>query len=212
MNPHKLSTILSGVRYDKGLSVSEWLIYGLMGAVLMISLYAVFGSVSAQRRVADSMQGWYENQPGYTSALAEQKKSGKPVLVYIYATWCPHCKKFAANVLSTKKVQEFVKQYPHVRIEPDHGAAERALMDEFGAKAFPSFYAVTPDGQRHEIETHILEENGYRPKTPDEFIASIQEVAGEPEATEESGGKPRKKKRHKYSEAPSKDASGGAGE
>jgi thiol:disulfide interchange protein len=172
----------------RGLSVSEWLMYGLIGVVLLVSVYAISGSVATQRRVASTFSDWYENKPGLEQAIADQKATGRPMLVYIFATWCPHCKQFAAQVLSDPKMRQFVKNYPHVRIEPDHGPAEQAIMEDFGAKGFPSFYVVLPTGERVEISTHTEGNGRSRMKTPDEFIDSIQDATGEQPGGEQSGG------------------------
>jgi thiol:disulfide interchange protein len=171
----------------RGLSVSEWLIYGLIGVVLLVSMYAISGSLATQRRVAGTFSDWYENQPGLERALADQKATGRPMLVYIFADWCPHCKQFAAQILSDPKTRQFVKNYPHVRIEPDHGPAERDIMDDYGAQGYPSFYVVLPAGERVKIDTHTEANGRSRMKTPDEFIDSVLEATGEQSAGEKAG-------------------------
>lgn len=159
----------------RGTAAGDWLLYGLIVIIMLLGGYAIFRSVDVQQKVAVTFVGWYEDKPGYDKAVADQRQTGKPMLVYIYAPWCPHCKQFAAQVLSDPKVKQFVQQYPHVRVAPDHGQAEERILQDYGAKGYPSFYVVMPNGQRIELETHTT---GQQPrlKTPQEFIRSILEA------------------------------------
>lgn len=162
----------------QGISLGNGLLFGLIALVMVLGGVALYRSLAVQRQVATTFQGWYEDYSGYQKAMADQKITQRPVLVFFYATWCPHCKHFTAKVLSDPSMQTFVKQYPHVRIAPDNGAAEKQLMVDFGAQGYPAFYVVTPDQQRKQIETFV---NGPEPrlKSPAEFMASIQEATGQ---------------------------------
>jgi thiol:disulfide interchange protein len=159
-------------RFQSGVALGDWVLYGLIVVVMLLGSYAISRSVDAQQKVAVTFVGWHEDKHGYNKALADQKETHKPMLVYIYAPWCPHCKDFAAQVLSDKRVQQFMQNYPHVRIAPDHGKAEEQIMEEYGAKGYPSFYVVMPDQRRIQIDTHTAGEHP-RLKTPEEFIKSV---------------------------------------
>lgn len=158
-----------------GLSLMNGLLIGLILLVMGLGGVAIYRSLDVQNRVATSFQGWYEDATGYQRALADQTETQKPVLLYFYATWCPHCKQFAADVLSEPKTQDFVKAFPHVRIAPDNGEAEKKLMSEFGAEGYPAFYVVMPDQRRIRIDTFTNTSTPHA-KTGTEFIESIQEA------------------------------------
>jgi thiol:disulfide interchange protein len=161
-----------------GRSAGDWVLFTLIGVIALVALFAVGRAFMVQQRVAGAFTGWYENAEGYQKAMAEQQASKRAMLVYFYATWCPHCKRFAAEILSSPEMMETVKKYPHVRIEPEHGEAERKLMTAFGAEGFPSFYVVKPDSNPVKMDTHTQDKGGQpRLKTPKEFIRDMEKAA-----------------------------------
>lgn len=159
----------------KGLSLMNGLLIGLIVLVMGLGGFAIYRSMDTQNQVVASFKGWYEDAPGYQKALKDQAATQKPVLLYFYATWCPHCKEFAAKVLADPKTQAFVQAYPHVRVAPDNGEAEKKLMSEFGAQGYPTFYVILPDQRRIQIDTYASTPTPHL-KTGPEFIDSIQEA------------------------------------
>lgn len=157
----------------QGISAGDGLLLGLIALVMVLGGIAIFRSMDVQKRVDVAFEGWYEDAKGYQQAIADQKATQKPILVYFYATWCPHCKDFTAQVLSDPKTQQFIKNYPHVRIAPDNGEAEKKLMSEFGADGYPAFYVVLADQKRIPVATYV---SGAVPraKTSQEFIDSVK--------------------------------------
>jgi thiol:disulfide interchange protein len=156
---------------------SDWLLFGLMGLVVVLALTAIGRAVLIQKKAAHTFVGWHEDMLGYQQTVAEQKASGKPMLVYFYATWCPHCKRFTAQILSSDKMQNYVKRYPHVRIAPDNGKAEKQLMESYGAEGFPTFLVVKSNGKRTKMEPYTMDDGRMRMKTPDEFIQDVERAA-----------------------------------
>jgi thiol:disulfide interchange protein len=165
------------LKSQTGVSTGDWVLYGLIVIVMLLGGYAIFRSIDVQHQVAVSFVGWYEDKPGYDKALADQKADNKPVLLYIYAPWCPHCKRFSAEVLADKTIQQFIQAYPHVRVAPDHGKQEQQIMADFGAQGYPAFYVIMPNGKRTQVETFIEGEHP-RQKTPQEFMKSVLQATG----------------------------------
>lgn len=159
----------------KGISAGDGLLFGLIALVMVLGSIAIFRSMDVQKRVGTAFEGWYEDAKGYQKALDDQKHTKKPVLVYFYATWCPHCKEFTAQVLSDPKTQRFVTNFPHVRIAPDNGDAEKKLMTDFGAEGYPAFYVVLPDQKRIQVDTYATTPTPHN-KSAQEFIDSVQRV------------------------------------
>lgn len=156
---------------------ADGLLIALAVAVLFFSGYAMFHYADSQRPAKSSVtfHQWYINKPGYDRAQIAQQKTKLPMLVYIFASWCPHCKEFNANILSQPSVQRFLSQYPHVKVEPEHGDAERHIMDDYKAPGYPSFYVVSATGTRHQVDTFVSVPEP-RPKTPEEFVQSVRET------------------------------------
>lgn len=162
----------------QGCLMGDGLLIGLVIAVLVFSGYAVFHYTDHRHPATNvTFNQWYENKSGYDQALLMQKRTHLPLLVYIFASWCPHCKEFKANILNAPSVRRFLSQYPHVRVEPDHGDAERQIMSDYQAPGYPSFYVVSPQGTRYHIDTFVSIPE-VRPKTPEEFLQSLRETIG----------------------------------
>ena len=158
-----------------GLGAGESLLYGLVGVLILLALFALVQSFNVQQRANAAFSGWYEDYAGYEQALTVQQQTGQPIMVYFYADWCPYCKRFKQNVLSDSKMQAFVQAHPHVRVAPDNGQREKDLMSDFEADGYPSYFVVLPDGRRFKVETYTEGDNP-RPKTADEFIDSVRMV------------------------------------
>jgi len=54
----------------------------------------------------------------YDAGLAEAKKSGKPICLVFYTTWCPHCTNYA-KVFNDPTVVEKSKSFVMVRLDKD---------------------------------------------------------------------------------------------
>jgi thiol:disulfide interchange protein len=170
-------TVIRKKAAQAGCFGAEGLLILLAVAVLIFSGYAMFHYADSQRPAASSVtfHQWYINKPGHERAKAAQIKTQLPMLVYIFASWCPHCKEFNAHVLSQPSVQRFLSQYPHVKVEPEHSDAERQIMDDYKAPGYPSFYVVSPQGDRYQVDTFVSAPEP-RAKTPEEFVQSVRET------------------------------------
>src|SRR5690242_20539280 len=75
---------------------------------------------------------WYEDAGGYEEAMRQQKVLHAPMLVYFRVDWCPHCRAFD-QLLEDQKVRSRLAAYIKVRINPEHGKAERTIFEgQFG--------------------------------------------------------------------------------
>ena len=116
-----------------------------MGRVVVV--FAVSMALSAAgTRLAEAYYSatWYEDAAGYEKALRDQRVHHVPIFVYFRVDWCPHCRAFdelADGYEVRSKLNELIK----VRINPEHGDAEKALQARYGSSSYPALF-VQPDG------------------------------------------------------------------
>ncbi|MEI7750450.1 MAG: thioredoxin family protein [Candidatus Omnitrophota bacterium] len=89
-------------------------------------------------------EGWYQGASGYEKAIEEYKRTNKPMVVYMTVTWCPYCRKFEKEVLSSPRVQDMLRDKIKVTINPESGSRENAIAFQYGIRGFPSFFLHPP--------------------------------------------------------------------
>jgi len=101
--------------------------------------------IAAAMIVAPNARGyvsssWYEDASGYEEAVRQQKVLHAPMLVYFRTDWCPHCRAFD-QLLEDPEVRSQLGPYIKVRVNPEHGKAEKEIFEErFGARGFPALF------------------------------------------------------------------------
>lgn len=121
-------------------------------AVAALSLLVVAGPARAGGEWNDAGIAW---RP-FDKALAESKSSKKPVLLVVYAEWCPHCTNYS-QVFHDPKVVEMAKKFVMVRIDkeeqpkvaamykPDGDYVPRTLFLSADGKVRPDIDALRTD-------------------------------------------------------------------
>lgn len=113
--------------------------------LLWIGILFCAGAFSAQ--AASPFLGWSAQAFGYRSAMAQHENREKPLLLYFYADWCPHCRNFEQKVLSDSRVREVLSQFAKAHINPEKGDDEKDIAREYGVRGFPTLLLKLP-GQR----------------------------------------------------------------
>lgn len=117
---------------------------GVRALVLATVVAMALSGAGTNRAQAYYSSTWYEDATGYEQAVREQRAHHAPIFVYFRVDWCPHCRAFdqmAEAYEVRSKLNEFIK----VRINPEHGDAEKALQARYGASSYPALF-VHPDG------------------------------------------------------------------
>lgn len=139
----------------------EWQKISLGGLVNFKRVFSVFlsfflliapgcyaGDSIAVPAMSQWSEGWYQDASGYDQAVAEYKETNKPMVVYMSVGWCPYCRKFEKEVLSSPLVQEMLEDKIKVVINPESGRRENALALQYGIEGFPSFFLHPPQPAR----------------------------------------------------------------
>jgi thiol:disulfide interchange protein len=139
---------------------------------------AVFEKPQRERRPARFPTTWYEGHTGYQKALQEAKEDGTPLAVYFYTDWCGYCRQLDAELLSKPEVQQPFQYLVKVKINPERGQEERAIADQYGVTGYPSFFVLpSADGQAERVAGQVQEGDGWRLRTPEEFVARCEKAA-----------------------------------
>jgi len=113
-------------------------------------------------------EGWYQGASGYEQAIEEYKRTNKPMVVYMSVGWCPYCRKFEKEVLSSPLVRDMLKGKIKVNINPESGRRENAIAFQYGIRGFPSFFLHPPQpGSAVQLYTGV---------TPEQFIEFFKQV------------------------------------
>ena len=109
---------------------------------LLLSLLFAIALVAAGRSHADYSSTWFEDASGFEDAARQQAHQHAPMLVYFRTDWCPYCKKFD-SLLDEPEVRSRLADVIKVRVNPEHGDAERNLFEKrYGARGYPAIFWV----------------------------------------------------------------------
>lgn len=110
-------------------------------AIYFFSLWSVVCGLWSAPAFAG--EEWLEDAAGYEQGLTR----ARPIMLYFYTDWCPYCRRFEKNTLGSQAVQKSLSGFTWVRVNPEKGAREESLAQQFRVDGYPSVYLVAPGGK-----------------------------------------------------------------
>ncbi len=90
---------------------------------------------------------WFEGASGFRRASDEQASSRAPLLLYFYVEWCPHCRRFMAEVLPSAEARELYERVLKVKVNAEGNTEDRELARRYSVTSYPTFLMIPAPGQ-----------------------------------------------------------------
>ena len=99
------------------------------------------------------MPGKYDSKKEFAAlnnAIAESRKSGKPVMIDFWAPWCKNCSAMERNVLNTPEVKQALGNYIFVKFNAGNmnDINVAGVLTKCGVTGLPSYVVITPAQMR----------------------------------------------------------------
>ncbi len=96
-------------------------------------------------------------QTDFAKAQAQAKKSGKPMFVDFFATWCGPCKGLEALVFPTPQFTKAARGYILVRVDGDKhpDLIQKYVADAHGSVNYPSMGFFAPSGKLLKLQVGV---------------------------------------------------------
>jgi thioredoxin-like negative regulator of GroEL len=81
----------------------------------------------------------------FAQALEEAKKTNKPIMIDIYATWCGPCHEMDKSVYTRQDVADATANLIALKMDGEHGEGKE-IHDRYNVVGFPTILFLHPDG------------------------------------------------------------------
>lgn len=113
----------------------------IFAASALIVAACLPASAAALPGPAPALSAWHNRSD---AAFAAARKSGKPVLVDLYAAWCGWCKTMEREVFSQARFETYAERFELLRVDVEDGADGSELQQRFRADSLPTLLLLDP--------------------------------------------------------------------
>ena len=115
-----------------------------MGLWMLIQTLDTSTSVHASSGSGHSAPAGFVSS--YSSALAQSKATGKPVVVVFSASWCPPCQQMKKDVYPSSEVMAHRSDFVWAYLDVDDEATREAAA-KHSVRGIPHIQFLAPDGR-----------------------------------------------------------------
>lgn len=124
---------------------TEYVKYAFGTFLLLLALYYGYTAytIYTVKSETTSASDWHTS---LDSALEESLKTGKPVIIDFWATWCKNCMVMNKRVLPEPEVKEKLNSFVKAKFQAENPNAPeiREVLDHFEILGLPSFIILEP--------------------------------------------------------------------
>ena len=80
----------------------------------------------------------------YARGIQLAKETGRPVLLFFSASWCPPCKELLATVFSNQEVAQVSRQFVNIYLDVDQDTKTRT---QYKIREIPTIYFLNSEGK-----------------------------------------------------------------
>jgi thiol:disulfide interchange protein len=134
---------MTRVKYVFGVLILGFAVYYGYTAYGLFKAGAEAGYAAEAEVEAASHAGWLTSLP---EALTESERTGKPVFIDFWATWCKNCIAMDKTTFKAEQVVAALGEYVRLKFQAEQPSAPgtQEVLAYFGVRGLPSYVVLTP--------------------------------------------------------------------
>lgn len=150
----------------------------VLARLLLFSLLLPAAGALASDGPSPDFGSWLEDAPGMIEAARLYQEEARPIFVYFYTDWCPYCRQFERELLSSEQVEDYIEGIVAVRINAEKGPAEAEISRRYGVRGFPALYMLSSEsGSWTMVERIEIEDGRPKLKAPGAFVDTLKQAS-----------------------------------